>query len=191
MEHFYELFAKGFNYFYSLNAIPNIALFLAFFAILKLSDIVKGLLLILIFSSGVLVNLMLLGFEIFTIQNNYILTLITVSTLLFAFWNFSYNPGQTRRRGGSFSSRYLLAFVLGLLHSIYIFGLFSKFLSTNQVVNILGFWSGAFISMYSIFLVDIVILWLLITFLRIKEQSWLLVVSGIAIGMATSIYITF
>lgn len=191
MEQFYDLFIKGLKYLFSLAALPHIALFLAFFAILKLNDFRKGLILIFILASGILINLLLLGFKIFTLQNNFVLGLITIGTLIFSIWNFGFNPGKFRRKGGNMSSRYLVTFILGLLHGVYIYFQYASYFSLTQVNNIIGLWTGLFLSMIALLIFDFMFLWLLITFLRIKEENWLMVVSGAAMGIALSVYLIF
>ncbi len=191
MNDFYDLFLIGFKYFYTLQALPHIALILAFFAILKVTDLKKGFIIMFSFAGGILVNILLLSFKIFTFENTWWLSIITFSTLLFTLWNFSVKPDKLRSRKSSMSSRYLIAFILGLLHGIYIYFLQYDLFTTDQLINVFGFWMGSYLSLILILFIDFFILWLLINLLRIKEQSWLYVITGISIGMAFAIYLTF
>ncbi len=191
MNDFYDLFLTGFNYLYRLEALPHIALILAFFAILKVTDFKKGFIILFSFSAGILVNILLLGFKIFTIENNIWLAAITTSTLLFAIWNFGLSPDKFRRRKSNMSSRYLIAFILGLIHGIYIYFLQYDLFISDPLIPVFGFWTGLFLSLFLILFIDFFVLWLLSNLLRVKDESWLHVVSGISIGLAISIYLTF
>lgn len=191
MNDFYDVFQIGFKYFFTFPALPHIALILAFFAILKITDFKKGFIILFSFAGGILVNILLLGFKIFAIENTWWLGLITISTLLFALWNFSVTPDKFRRRKSNMSSRYLIAFILGLLHGIYIYFLQYDLFVNNELMAVIGFWMGIFLSLLFILFIDFFILWLLTNLLRIKEQSWLLVITGVSIGLAIAIYIAF
>lgn len=191
MNDFYDLFLIGFNYLYSLEALPHIALMMAFFAILKVTDFKKGFIILFSFSSGILVNILLLGFKIFTIENNIWLTVITASTLLFALWNFSFSPDKFRQRKSNMSSRYLIAFILGLIHGIYIYFLQYDLFINDPLIPVFGYWAGLFLSFFLILFINFFVLWLLSNLLRVRDESWLQVLSGISIGIAISIYLTF
>jgi hypothetical protein len=184
MNSFYEVFQYGFTYLFSLQALPHIALLVAFFAILKITDIKKGLILIFCFSSGFLVNLLLLSFQIFTIQNKYWGVIVTLSTMIFALWNFSYKSSPFRRRSSNLSSRYLVSFILGILHGILIYFNETNLFGFNQLTSVFGFWSGLFVANVTVLVIDFVVLWIITNFFRVKDVDWLLVVTGISLGLS-------
>lgn len=160
------------------------ALLIAFFAILKITDVKKGLILIFCFSSGFLVNLLLLSFQIFTLQNKYWGVIVTLLTIVFALWNFSYKSSPFRRKSSNLSSRYLVAFILGIFHGIPIFFNEAELFGFNQLIGVFGFWSGLFVANVTVLVIDFVVLWVITNFFRVKDVDWLLVVTGISLGLS-------
>jgi hypothetical protein len=191
MNEFSDLFKLGFGYLFSSEAMLHIALLVAVFAILKINDIGKGLIMILSFSGGILVNLLLLSFRIFSVQNQYWSSIVIITSILFALWNFGSKSTQGRRKSGNFSSRYLIMFVLGLINGVYVYLIHKNSLTEANILNVFGFYSGFFVSMVTLLSLDFVLLWLMTTFLRLKEQTWLQVVTGISIGMSITIIILY
>lgn len=191
MQNLPEIFQTGFSYLFTQEALPHITLLIAIFAILNLNDFKRGIILILSFGAGFLVNLLLLSFKIFSVQDEYWRLLILMSTLLFALWNFGYNSsGYSRKKGSNLSSRYLIVFLLGVLNGIYIYFAKESLLTQNEFLIVIIFWLGIFLALLIYLIADFVILWVLSNFFRLKEEAWHLVVNGITIGFIIGVYLT-
>ncbi len=184
MNEFYDLLKIGFNHLFSSAALPLWALIISFFAILSLKDIRSAFVLLLSLTGGILVNLLLLNFRIFTLQNQYWTVIVVLMSTIFALWNFSFQKGGSRKRGSSFSSRYLVSYFIGMANGVNIHFLGIVGIQNESMIGIMSFSLGLFFALSTVMLVNFIFLWTLINFLRVKEQSWLLVVTGISIGMS-------
>lgn len=187
MNSFWDVFQQGFKFLFMDGALAVWTLLISLFAILKYTDIQKGVLSILLFTLGVLVNLLLLSFKIFALGNFNWIIFILSGSIIFSIWNFTFKSERYRNKGQNFSSRYLVLFILGLLHGIFLYtnlpGIFSK----PSLLGNIGFWLGFFSMGILILLADYLILWLFINILRIKELDWVKVISGIAIGISITL----
>ena len=180
--HFY--LKLGFDHIANLTGLDHILFLVVLCAVYRIDQWRKVLLLVTAFTIGHSLTLALSSFDIVLLPSHIIKVLIPVTILLTAMSNIyqpTFNSLHQRTRW-----IYVLTLFFGCIHGLDFSNYFKALLMDGQSVflPLLGFNIGIELAQILVVAFIVLISWLLLTQLKVKQREWTLFVSGAASGVA-------
>ena len=180
---FSTYFDLGIRHIADINAYDHMVFLLALIAVYQLIDLKKIVLLVTAFTLGHSITLILATLDLLKVDTKYIEFLIPITILITAITNLIQGRGKGK---GAMGWKYFLAVFFGLIHGMgfsnYLRALISK--EQDVFVPMLGFNLGVEAGQLVIVLVILVIGMLSFQVFRFKHRDWILVTSGVCIGIS-------
>jgi len=180
---FSTYFELGIRHIADINAYDHMVFLLALIAVYQLIDLKNIILLVTAFTIGHTITLVLATLQLVRVETQYIEFLIPLTILFTAFTNLV----QGRSSGkGAMIRKYFLATFFGLIHGLGFSNYLQSLLSKEQdvIIPLLGFNLGVEFGQLVIVLIILVIETISFQILRFKHRDWILVISGICLGIA-------
>jgi hypothetical protein len=193
MSEFQAYLQLGFEHITDSKGYDHILFIMALCTVYTLMDWKKVVILVTAFTIGHSITLALATLGLVQVNPDVIELLIPITILITAILNFSFKEKKPAysQKNSSFTARYPLALIFGLIHGLgfsnYLRALLGK--EANIVAPLLGFNIGLELGQLIIVFVILSIAFVLIEILRIAKLSWVHILSGIIAGMALSLII--
>ncbi len=181
---FVTYFKLGWTHITDLNGFDHILFLIALCAIYRFREIKQVAILATAFTVGHSITLGLAALKVITPPSNIIEFLIPVTILITALANTLRTDKHYKPR--KIGVDYFMAIFFGLIHGMGFSNFFRGILGQNAeiVTPLLAFNIGLEIGQLLIVLVVLAISFFFMDFLKVKQRSWNLFVSGLAAGMA-------
>lgn len=177
---------EGIRHITDLNGYDHIAFLFALLAGYTYKDLRKIIILVTAFTVGHTITLALSSLDKILIDSSLIEFLIPVTIFITALYHFF-----TAKKEDNLTVIYALAFFFGLIHgagfSNYFKSLMGK--STSVFAPLLGFNIGVEIGQLIIVLIILLISYVVINLLKLKQQSWKLFLSTVAVVISIKLMI--
>jgi hypothetical protein len=180
----------GFKHITDPNGYDHILFIIALCAVYTIQDWQKVLLLVTAFTIGHSVTLAMATLGVFTYRRDVIEFLIPITIFSTAFGNFFYKPKETSLSEGKTSYlRYIFALCFGFIHGLGFSSFLRSILGEEESLfqPLLAFNVGLEIGQSLIVLLLLTLAYFFHTVLKVKRHSWILIVSGITIGVALTL----
>ncbi|RZK81910.1 MAG: HupE/UreJ family protein [Pedobacter sp.] len=182
MQDFPLYFELGWQHILDWNGYDHILFVMALCGIYTIKDWKKVLILVTAFTIGHSITLALSVFNLITINTAWVEFLIPVTIMITAFINII----NKRAKPKNIRIKYFLAGSFGLIHGMgfsnYLKSLLGK--STNIVIELLGFNIGLEFGQVIIVFGVLIISFLLISIVKIKQQDWTFFLSSAIFGIS-------
>ncbi len=174
-------FELGLSHIADITAYDHIVFLIALCAIYTLSQWRNVLILVTAFTIGHCITLVLSGMKYVSFPAEIIEFLIPVTIFLTAIFNVA-----SKSMSGAMLPKYTMALLFGLIHGLGFSNFFKSLLGKNTDIVFPLFSFNVGIETGQIFIVLILLLmgWIAMNILKMKQRSWNLFVSGIAAGIA-------
>jgi len=177
----------GFQHIIDIRGYDHILFIVALCAIYQLKDWKKIAFLVTAFTIGHTITLALATLNVITYSTKLIEFLIPITIVLTCLINFFHKSSQyTYGTENSFSFRYPMAMIFGLIHGMGFSNYLKSLLGKEQSIwqPLLSFNIGLELGQLVIVAIILITSSLFLDILRIKKHDWNLILSGIVAGIA-------
>ena len=187
MSEFLAYLKLGYQHITDFNGFDHILFILALCAIYKYNDWRKVALLVTAFTIGHSITLSLTTLNIISINSGFIEFLIPITILITCIFNFFYTfPERMPVFKKPTNTRYYFAIFFGLIHGMGFSNYLRSLLGKEDLIikPLFAFNLGLEIGQLIIVSISVGITTLFINTLKVKQQDWKMVLSGIIAGLA-------
>ena len=189
MDEFWLWFSAGTGHILDWNGYDHILYVIALCVLFSVNQWKKLLILVTAFTIGHSLTLAISTFNIFTIKQNYIEVLISLTIILTCLINIRYRylvSSQQYQKNTNYWFNYALALVFGLIHGMGFSYLLKSMLGKENSIIIplfsfnIGLEFGQLIIVFSMLLISV----FLVRFTRIKKHDVIFFISSAVFGIA-------
>lgn len=176
----------GFEHIADLNGYDHILFIIALCAIYQITEWRKILILVTAFTVGHSITLALAALKIVVISSDIVEFLIPLTIVLTAFYNILSKNVTDKNPNSFLKAYYLIALLFGLIHGLGFSNYFRSLLGRESDITmpLFAFNIGIEIGQLIIVAVILIINYVMLNTLKVKQREWNLFVSGAAAGIA-------